>query len=133
MERRMSSLSIDSNNFAPPRPFSVHSRVSSFDSIGSLADEKHSSTLNKAMDTFTDADGEVAQAFVQKLRNLSSGNSKGDLCIEKFLMKSEKQFFSDMKKEKLSAMSIRSRDSIMAGRTPSTLDGFRADCESLYR
>ncbi|BEJ00050.1 hypothetical protein CcaverHIS631_0410920 [Cutaneotrichosporon cavernicola] len=132
MERRMSSLSIDSSNFAPPRPFSIHSRVWSFDSIGSLADEKHSSSLNKAMDTFTDADGEVAQAFVQKLRSLSSGNSKGDLCIEKFLMKSEKQFFSDMKKEKHSAMSIRSRDSIMAGRTPSTLDGFRADSPVQY-
>lgn len=130
-QRRLSSMSTDSRseNFAPPRPFSIHSRVSSFDSIGSLADEKHSSSLNKAMDTFTDADGEVAQAFVQKLRNLSAGNSKGDLCIEKFLMKSEKQFFSDMKKEKLSAMSVRSRDSIMAGKTASTLDGFRPECE----
>lgn len=131
MERRMSTMSTDSGNgnFAPPRPFSISSRVSSFDSIGSLADEKHNSSINKAMESFTDADGEVAQTFVQKLQNLSSGNSKGDLCIEKFLIKSEKAFFTDMKKEKLSAMSVRSRDSMMLGGRSSTLDGYRPECE----
>lgn len=131
MERRMSTMSTDSTGFAPPRPFSISSRVSSFDSIGSLADEKHNSSINKAMDSFTDADGEVAQTFVQKLQNLNAANSKGDLCIEKFLIKSEKAFFSDMKKEKLSAMSVRSRDSMMfgggGGRAASTLDGYRPE------
>lgn len=77
-------MSQDSTNFAPSRPFTAHSRVSSFDSISSIVDEKGSSPLNKAMETFTDADGEVAQSFVQKLKDLSANNSKGDLCIEKF-------------------------------------------------
>jgi alpha-1,3-glucan synthase len=82
----------------------MHSRTSSFDSISSIVDEKGtSSPLNKAMDNFTDSDGEVAQSFVQKLRDLSSDNSKGDLCIEKFLIKSEKAFFDEIKKEKMSS------------------------------
>ncbi|KAL7424549.1 hypothetical protein Q5752_000233 [Cryptotrichosporon argae] len=123
MERRMSQDS----NFAPSRPFTTHSRVSSFDSISSIVDEKGSSPLNKAMETFTDADGEVATSFVQKLQSLSADNSKGDLCIEKFLMKSEKAFFSEMKKEKLSAASIRSRDSYITPKTPSMMDGFRPE------
>lgn len=90
---------------APNRPFIAHSRVSSFDSISSIIDEKGaSSPLNKAMETFTDSDGEVAQSFVQKLKDLSADNSKGDLCIEKFLIKSEKAFFVEVKKEKISGV-----------------------------
>jgi alpha-1,3-glucan synthase len=82
------------------------------------------------MDSFTDSDGEVAQSFVQKLRDLSADNSKGDLCIEKFLIKSEKAFFDEIKKEKISAMSIRSsRDSFIQSRAPSMIDGFRPECE----
>lgn len=116
---------------APSRPFSIHSRVSSFDSISSIVDEKGaSSPLNKAMDSFTDSDGEVAQSFVQKLRDLSSDNSKGDLCIEKFLIKSEKAFFDEIKKDKMTAQSMRSsRDSYMHSRAPSMIDGFRPECE----
>ncbi|KAK8853442.1 hypothetical protein IAR55_004148 [Kwoniella newhampshirensis] len=117
-----------SGNFAPSRPFTTHSRVSSFDSISSIVDEKDASPLNKAMETFTDSDGEVAQSFVQKLRDLSADNSKGDLCIEKFLIKSEKAFFTEIKKEKISAMSIRSsRDSFINSRAPSMVEGFRPE------
>ncbi|CAD6563802.1 MAG: Cell wall alpha-1,3-glucan synthase ags1 [Tremellales sp. Tagirdzhanova-0007] len=113
----------------PTRPFTSHSRVSSFDSISSIVDEKGaSSPLNKAMETFTDSDGEVAQTFVQKLRDLSADNSKGDLCIEKFLIKSEKAFFEEVKREKISAMSVRSsRDSFIPSRAPSMVDGFRPE------
>lgn len=134
MERRQSSMSMTSE-FAPSRPFSINSRVSSFDSISSIVDEKGaSSSINKAMESFTDADGEVSQAFVQKLQNLSSANSKGELCIEKFLIKSEKQFFSEMKREKLTAASVRSRDSYREsmfhsthGGQPPVVDGFRPE------
>ena len=121
-----------SENMAPSRPFTVHSRVSSFDSISSIVDEKNNSPLNKAMDTFTDSDGEVAQNFVQKLRDLTAGNSMGDMCIEKFLVKSEKAFFEEVKKEKISAMSVRSRDSFIHSRPQSMMDGFRPECESSH-
>ncbi|THH14948.1 hypothetical protein EUX98_g9539 [Antrodiella citrinella] len=42
---------------------------------------------------FTDADGGVAQEFVQKLQGLNSHNSKGELSIDKYLQKSEEAFF----------------------------------------
>ena len=50
------------NSFAPSRPFSMHSRVSSFDSISSIVDEKGaSSPLNKAMESVSDGVGMVAK------------------------------------------------------------------------
>ncbi|EIN07319.1 modular protein with glycoside hydrolase family 13 and glycosyltransferase family 5 domains [Punctularia strigosozonata HHB-11173 SS5] len=110
----------------PTRPFGAHSRVSSVESISSIVDEKSNSPLNKAVASFTDADGGVAHEFAQKLHNLSAENSIKDLCIEKFLMKSEEQFFHEVKKEKLasSAASLRSkRDSVWG--TPSIYEGSR--------
>lgn len=102
MERRQ-SMDSQAGFDSPSRPFTAHSRQSSFDSISSIMDEKGSSSpLNKAIVDFTDSDGEVAQTFVQKLQILSADNSKNDLCIEKFLMKSEKDFFDVVKKGKMS-------------------------------
>jgi alpha-1,3-glucan synthase len=102
MERRQ-SMDSQAGIGSPTRPFTAHSRQSSFDSISSIMDEKGaSSPLNKAIVDFTDSDGEVAQTFVQRLQILSADNSKTDLCIEKFLMKSEKEFFDVVKKGKMS-------------------------------
>lgn len=87
---------------APNRPFTMHSRMSSGSSISSIVDEHGSSSpLNKAMETFTDANGVVAQDFVQKLKHLDSNNSKGDLCIEKYLEIAEKQHFKELRREKI--------------------------------
>ncbi|OJA10892.1 hypothetical protein AZE42_08367 [Rhizopogon vesiculosus] len=69
----------------PIRPFGVHSRVSSMESIGSIVEEKSNSPLNKAIATFMDTDGGVASEFVQKLQALNLENSQGKLSIEKFL------------------------------------------------
>ncbi|KAJ7111552.1 modular protein with glycoside hydrolase family 13 and glycosyltransferase family 5 domains [Mycena crocata] len=107
---------------APSRPFGAHSRVSSVESISSIIDEKSNSPLNKAIASFTDADGGVASEFVQKLQALNAKNSEHELSIEKFLMKSEEAFFGKVRKDKLSsASSIRSsqRDSIWGTPSPS--------------
>ncbi|KAI5452972.1 hypothetical protein NCC49_006506 [Naganishia albida] len=129
LERRQSqdsSAGMDS----PSRPFTGHSRNSSFDSISSIMEDKGaSSPLNKAIVDFTDSDGEVAQSFVQKLQALTSDNSKNDLCIEKYLIKSEKAFFDDVKKSRMSSMaSVKSsRDSFVQSRAPSVMDGYRPE------
>ncbi|KAG8809336.1 Cell wall alpha-1,3-glucan synthase ags1, partial [Serendipita sp. 399] len=98
------------------KPFlEKHSRFSSAESFASIMDEKSDSPLNQAMASFTDQDGEVSQAFIAKLQNLSVENSKGELSIERFLVKKEEAFFEKVKKEKISsAASILSsqRDSI---------------------
>ncbi|KAF8843644.1 glycoside hydrolase family 13/glycosyltransferase family 5 protein [Paxillus ammoniavirescens] len=88
---------------APPKPFGEHSRRPSAESIGSIVEEKTNSPLNKAITSFTDSDGGVAQEFVQKLQTLSSENSKAELSIEKFLVKSEEAFFERVRKDKLSS------------------------------
>jgi len=109
----------------PNRPFGSHSRVSSVESISSIVEEKSNSPLNKAMASFTDADGGVAADFVQKLQHLDSKNSESELSIEKFLMKQEEAFFGQVKKDKLisSAASLRSshrdRDSVWGPPSPS--------------
>ncbi|KAF9464738.1 modular protein with glycoside hydrolase family 13 and glycosyltransferase family 5 domains [Collybia nuda] len=107
---------------APSRPFGAHSRVSSVESISSIVDEKSNSPLNKAMASFTDADGGVASEFVQKLQNLTAKNSEHELSIEKYLTKSEEAFFGKVRKDKLSsAASVRSsqRDSVWGTPSPS--------------
>ncbi|KAG8897345.1 Cell wall alpha-1,3-glucan synthase ags1, partial [Tulasnella sp. 403] len=111
---------------APTRPFGAHSRVSSVESIASIVDEHTASPLNKAIASFTDENGDVAQAFVQKLQLLTADNSKGELSIERFLIKSEEAFFDKVRKEKInsSAASIRShRDSVWGTPSP-TLGGY---------
>ncbi|KAJ7172450.1 modular protein with glycoside hydrolase family 13 and glycosyltransferase family 5 domains [Mycena filopes] len=113
---------------APSRPFGAHSRVSSVESISSIVDEKSNSPLNKAIASFTDADGGVASEFVQKLQLLTPKNSEHELSIEKFLMKSEEAFFGKVRKDKLtSASSIRSsqRDSIWGTPSPSLYSSSR--------
>ncbi|KAH9946048.1 glycoside hydrolase family 13 and glycosyltransferase family 5 protein [Epithele typhae] len=117
----------------PSRPFGAHSRVSSVESISSIVDEKQNSPLNKAIASFTDSDGGVATDFVQRLQMLNAHNSKHELSIEKFLMKSEEAFFDKVKKDKLSsAASIRSsqRDSVWGTPAPSTFDHSRPSSPS---
>ncbi|CDO74608.1 Glycoside Hydrolase Family 13 / Glycosyltransferase Family 5 protein [Trametes cinnabarina] len=120
---------------APSRPFGAHSRVSSVESIASIVDEKQNSPLNKAIASFTDADGGVASEFVQRLQSLNPHNSKHELSIEKFLMKSEEAFFDKVKKDKLSsAASVRSsqRDSVWGTPAPSSFDHSRPSSPSTF-
>ncbi|KAF9454524.1 glycosyltransferase family 5 protein [Macrolepiota fuliginosa MF-IS2] len=107
---------------APAKPFGAHSRISSVESISSIVDEKSNSPLNKAIASFTDADGGVASEFVQKLQALTAKNSEHELSIERYLMKSEEAFFGKVRKDKLeTAASIRSsqRDSVWGTPSPS--------------
>ncbi|KAI0035090.1 glycoside hydrolase family 13 and glycosyltransferase family 5 protein [Vararia minispora EC-137] len=113
---------------APARPFGAHSRVSSVESIASIVDEKQNSPLNKAIVSFTDADGGVAHEFVEKLQALTPENSRKELSIEAFLQKSEEAFFEKVRKDKLdAAASIRSsqRDSVWGTPAPSSYDHSR--------
>ncbi|KAG2151025.1 glycoside hydrolase family 13/glycosyltransferase family 5 protein [Suillus bovinus] len=81
---------------SPSKPFGSHSLAIS------VVKEKTNSPLNKAIMTFTDSDGSVTSEFVQKLQTLNSNNSKGELSIEKYLVKSENAFFERARRDKLS-------------------------------
>lgn len=115
---------VEAGPTTPERPFTIHSRVSSVESISSIMDEKGgTSPLNKAIVDFTDANGDVSQDFIQKLQLLSADNSKSDLCIEQFLVKSEKKYFATVKKEKIDSSTASykgsSRDSTWGTPAPS--------------
>lgn len=83
------------------------------------------------MHQFTDANGDVSQDFIQKLQMLTPGNSKNDLCIEKFLIKSEKKYFAGVKKEKIESSTASykgsSRDSTWGTPAPSLHYNDRSD------
>ncbi|TBU51720.1 hypothetical protein BD310DRAFT_1003650, partial [Dichomitus squalens] len=116
---------------APTRPFGAHSRVSSVESIVSIVDEKQNSPLNKRSLRYV-LEG-VASEFVQKLQMLNAHNSKHELSIKKYLMKSEEAFFDKVKKDKLSsAASIRlsQRYSVWGTPVASTFDHSRPSSPS---
>lgn len=72
---------------------------------------------------------------MQRLQVLNAHNSKHELSIEKFLMKSEEAFFDKVKKDKLSsAASVRSsqRDSVWGTPAPSTFDHSRPSSPSTF-
>jgi len=77
---------------------------------------------------FTDQDGDVAQAFVAKLQFLSAGNSKSELSIERYLVKSEEAFFDRVKKEKISSAA-----SILSSRRDSSTWNFAQSLHSESR
>ncbi|EEB07807.1 alpha-1,4-glucan synthase Ags1 [Schizosaccharomyces japonicus yFS275] len=63
--------------------------------------EKKDFALTKVEQTFTDSDGHALQKFSEKLKELNPKNSKDDLCIELFLLKSEKHFYEARRVQKL--------------------------------
>ncbi|KAF8825486.1 hypothetical protein HHX47_DHR6000210 [Lentinula edodes] len=107
-----------------------HSRTESSESIASIVETKSDSPLNKAIASFTDADGGVTAEFVTRLGNLNAKNSEHGLSIEKYLIKSEEAFFDKVRRKRLSSASasIKSKrssfwgssDSLSASSLPST-------------
>lgn len=76
--------------------------TASFDSINSvMEDHGADSPLNKAIEGFTDENGQVTQEFIAKLGELTSGNSKADLCIAEYLVAAEKAHFRHVRDDKL--------------------------------
>ncbi|KAJ4474841.1 modular protein with glycoside hydrolase family 13 and glycosyltransferase family 5 domains [Lentinula aciculospora] len=107
-----------------------HSRTESSESISTIVETKSDSPLNKAIASFTDADGGVTAAFITRLEKLNAKNSEHGLSIEKYLMKSEEAFFDKVRRKRLSSASasIKSKrssfwgssDSLSASSLPST-------------
>ncbi|KAJ9148772.1 Alpha-1,3-glucan synthase [Coniochaeta hoffmannii] len=102
--------------FAPDRSlggrhnFTAHANgstmsIASVVSVDSIVQGRKDFKLQQVDAFFTDQDGQYYQAFEQKLNKLSSKNSTSQLCIEEYLMKSEKQFFERMHDAKLGSLS----------------------------
>ena len=91
---------------APPTPGlgEAGNRISaspSLLSINSIVGEKTDFNLQKVDPFFTDGNGEFARNFEKKLDSLNGNNSETTNCIEEFLVKSEKSWFTTFREAKL--------------------------------
>lgn len=86
----------------PPRPgFGDFKRPSSTLSLSTIVGDKKDFNLQKVDPDFTDSKGAYYKAFEEKLQKLSAGNSEDTLCIEEYLVKSERQWYGQFKAAKL--------------------------------
>ncbi|GAB1191243.1 hypothetical protein APSETT444_000415 [Aspergillus pseudonomiae] len=70
-------------------------------SVDSVVGEKKDYKLQKVDPFFTDGTGEYYRVFDQRLEKLNGSNSESQLCIEEYLMKSEKKWFDKFRNARL--------------------------------
>ncbi|OLN82365.1 Cell wall alpha-1,3-glucan synthase ags1 [Colletotrichum chlorophyti] len=62
-------------------------------SVEDVVGDRHDYKLQQVDPFFTDSKGEFYHTFEERLKNLNAGNSISELCIEDYLIKSEKEWF----------------------------------------
>ncbi|KAH8691393.1 alpha-1,3-glucan synthase Ags2 [Talaromyces proteolyticus] len=88
----------------PSRPFvEPENRLSNASvlSLDTVVGDKKTFKLQKVDPFFTDSTGEFYRAFEKKLEDLSGSNSDSQLCIEEYLVKSEKKWFERFRAARL--------------------------------
>ncbi|PYI33201.1 hypothetical protein BP00DRAFT_132948 [Aspergillus indologenus CBS 114.80] len=70
-------------------------------SVDTIIGEKKDYKLQKVDPFFTDSTGEYYKAFEKRLEKLNGSNSESQLCIEEYLMKSEKKWFDRFRDARL--------------------------------
>ncbi|KAK5088183.1 Cell wall alpha-1,3-glucan synthase ags1 [Lithohypha guttulata] len=96
----------DAGAITPPTPAWAadtnrhHSQAPSMLSVNSVVGDKKDYNLQKVDPFFTDSSGEFYREFEHRLEGLSGANSD-KTCIEEFLVKSEKKWFSSFRDAKL--------------------------------
>ena len=83
---------------------------SSMLSLDSVVGDKKDFKLQKVDPFFTDSTGEYFKAFEQKLATLDGKNSEGAMCIEDYLVKSEKKWFDRFRDARLGRTPGQSRN-----------------------
>lgn len=104
------------------RPFALgmqqNASRASMLSMDEVVGERHDYKLQQTDPFFTDSRGAFYQAFEKKLETLDAQNSVSDLCIEDYLVKSEKNWFNEFRDTKLGRGRGRNRST-----SPSSRDG----------
>ncbi|KAK2735900.1 Cell wall alpha-1,3-glucan synthase ags1 [Onygenales sp. PD_40] len=88
----------------PPPPLTEPgNRMSSISvlSLPSVVGDKKDFKLQKVDPFFTDSTGEFYKAFDKRLNDLNGDNSESQLCIEDYLVKSEKKWFNRFRDARL--------------------------------
>jgi alpha-1,3-glucan synthase len=95
---------VDDALLAPRQPFSEPgNRLSSASvlSLDSVVGDKKDFKLQKVDPFFTDSTGEFYRVFERRLEELNGANSESQLCIEEYLVKSEKKWFDRFRDARL--------------------------------
>lgn len=92
---RAGSVSPSMLSIRPPVGLGMHNNASraSMLSVDEVVGTRSDYKLQQVDPFFTDKEGDFYTAFEKKLGDLDSHNSISDLCIEDYLMKSEKEWF----------------------------------------
>jgi alpha-1,3-glucan synthase len=127
-----SSPSVHSDmGLAPPtRPFlEPGNRLSSASvlSVDSIVGDKKDFKLQKVDPFFTDSHGDYARLFEKSLESLNAANSESQLCIEEFLVKSEKEWFDKFRDAKLGRLNSPAPSVFRGKRGPSPVDSYYGD------
>ena len=93
------------DSLLPPAPFySLGQGNSSTLSLDSVVGERKDFKLQKVDPFFTDTTGEFYDVFSKRLDKLDGKTSESELCIEDYLIKSEKQWFDRFRDARLGKM-----------------------------
>lgn len=106
------STNAETGGWPLPPPISPDNRRFSGVSITSVTKGRKDFALQKVDPFFTDADGEYTEEFKRKLAQLDSRTSETDLCIEQYLVRSEKQWFEEYKSAKFGLSSSRNASKV---------------------
>jgi len=106
-----------------PRPAFMQHRNSSLLSLPDVVGDRSDLKLQKVDQFFNDTNGEYYAEFDEMLDDLSAGNSTSDLCIETFLKRSEKEWFSRYRDAKLGRLRDSSRTRSVAASRPASRNG----------
>jgi alpha-1,3-glucan synthase len=101
-------------------------------SLDAIVGDKKDFKLQKVDPFFTDSTSEFYNAFESKLGGLSGKNSETELCIEEYLIKSEKSWFDRFRDARLgrSAAGSRAASPMMSGNISSARSSFSRDNRS---
>lgn len=111
----------------PPSAPYIDKRASSHSvlSMESVVGEKKDFKLQQVDPFFTDSTGEFYKAFEKKLEGLNGQNSDSAACIEDYIMKSEKEWFTSFRNAKLGRTPKPSRpSSLFHSQRPSAAPSF---------
>ncbi|KAL2022124.1 hypothetical protein VTK56DRAFT_5953 [Thermocarpiscus australiensis] len=113
-----------------PRPVFTQHRNSSLLSLPDVVGDRHDLKLQQVDQFFNDSNGEYYAMFEELLDDLTAQNSTSELCIEAFLKKSEKEWFSRYRDAKLGRHK-ESRINSPANSRPASRNGHQGRNESV--
>ncbi|KAJ5884926.1 hypothetical protein N7495_009436 [Penicillium taxi] len=93
-------------------------------SLSSITGTRKSFSLENADPTFKDETGKYSRYFQGMLQRLNGKNSENDLCIEDFIVSSEKEWSDDMRQVKMGRVSRSPSPMVRSRISPSLNDDF---------